>query len=254
MVKRIVIIFLPLMLLSLMGCRKDKSLPATLTEYVKANDDRMLSRWLIACAAGMPEGWMGDAEHPVSVFFLPENNATEFRYFESDGVGIDITDFDQYHEIELEDEPVFGGKLWRFKRPAFSNERWGVVTYKTEGTLHVCEPIRLKVNTKPTQFASELITVTDNGVTPHFAWQDGTVAENVIYFQVIANLDDSFISGTYTYDLWWEFYNLANVVLNIHDVTPAPVLQPNQDYKFVLMGVSEDNWVNLMGEKVFTTQ
>ena len=60
-------------------------------------------------------------------------------------------------------------------------------------------------------------------------------------------------AGDESEDFNWQFYDLSNVVLNVHDVTPTPSLQPNETYKFVLMGVSEDNWVNLMGERTFQT-
>ena len=145
------------------------------------------------------------------------------------------------------------GKLWRFKHTGIESERWGIVTYKTAGKLHVCEAIRLKIADKPTQDAPILIDITENGDTPYFEWEDGLIEENVIYFQVVADLNDNIISGTYTYDKWWQFYDTSNVVLNIHDVTPAPSLQTGEQYKFILMGVSEDNWINLMGEKVFGT-
>jgi hypothetical protein len=62
------------------------------------------------------------------------------------------------------------------------------------------------------------------------------------------------ISGTYTYDKFWLFYELSNVVLNIKVQDPPPVLHPNRKYTFTVMGVSENNWVNLIGEKTFITE
>ena len=78
--------------------------------------------------------------------------------------------------------------------------------------------------------------------------------DNIIYFEVVADSLGNLVSGTYTYDKHWKFYDLSNVVLNIHDVTPPPELTPNAKYKFTLMGVSEDNWVHLAGEKEFVTK
>lgn len=239
--------------LLLSGCTKDQSYPTTLSGYLSSTSDLELSNELIACAGGMPEGWMGDAIHPTSVFFYPIDGATDFRYFETDGLVDDILDYSAFNAKALDDEPVFNGKLHRFKNTAFTGERWGIVTYRTPGKIHVCEAIRIKTNPKPTEDAPLLITVTENGTTPYFEWQDGITPENVIYFQVVTDMQNNVVSATYTYDKHWQFYDLSNVVLNVHDVNPSPSLLPNQDYKFILMGVSEDNWVNLMGEKVFQT-
>ena len=76
---------------------------------------------------------------------------------------------------------------------------------------------------------------------------------NVIYFQVISDANNTLISGTYTIDKWFQYYNLANIVLNITIGTP-PNLIPSDEYNFTLMGVSEDNWVNLVVEKSFIAQ
>jgi len=62
------------------------------------------------------------------------------------------------------------------------------------------------------------------------------------------------ISGTYTYDRAFTVYDLSNVVLNITDTTFVPTLEPNQNYNFTMMGVSEDNWVNLFIRKTFVTE
>ena len=50
------------------------------------------------------------------------------------------------------------------------------------------------------------------------------------------------ISGTYTYEPNFTFYDLSNVVLNITDTSSVPLLKENSTYTFTLMGVSEDNW------------
>jgi len=42
--------------------------------------------------------------------------------------------------------------------------------------------------------------------------------------------------------------------LNIRDVSPVPMLESGQDYGFLLMAVSIDNWVNLVIEKEFVVE
>ena len=114
-------------------------------------------------------------------------------------------------------------------------------------------PIRLKINTKPTEVNADLLTISDNGVEPTFSWEDGLIPENAIYFHVVSDLDNNLISGTYTFDREFTFYDLDNVVLNITDPATNPSLEPNQEYNFTMMGVSLDNWVNLLIQRRFTT-
>ena len=77
--------------------------------------------------------------------------------------------------------------------------------------------------------------------------------ENEIYFQVLSTSENDFLSGTYTFDTWFQFYNLDNVVLNI-TTESKPSLDIDKEYNFTMMGVSIDNWVNLVIQKSFTAQ
>ena len=132
--------------------------------------------------------WVTITLTQLQFFFYPVSNATEFKYFEALSVA-DSLDFTKYIEKDLPDEPVFNGYLWKFNNTFFDGERMGVVTYKTPGKLHVCTPIRLKTNPKPTEVNADLIIVTENHLTPAFSWTDGAIKENVIYFQVISDQD-----------------------------------------------------------------
>ena len=88
---------------------------------------------------------------------------------------------------------------------------------------------------------------------PKFSWLNGIHLDNTIYFQVISNEENDFISGTYTTDTWFQYYNLDNVVLNINTAIPEDLMLANQ-YNFTLMGVSVDNWVNLVIQKPFIAE
>lgn len=245
--------FFLLIVLIALSCKKDNPTlqENILSDYLELNND-LGSGDIIACAGGKEGGLFGIAEEPTSVFFYPIKGASDFRYFEAENIA-DSLDFSKYFQKDLEDEPVFNGYLWKFNNLPFTGERMGIVTYKTPGKLHICTPIRQKTTLKPTEINPDLATVTESGINPKFAWDDGLLKENVIYFQVIADQSDNLISGTYTYEKEFAFYDLNNVVLNITDTTSTPVLEPNQNYKFILMGVSEDNWVNLFVVKEFLT-
>ncbi len=245
------LIFL-LVIVSFFSCSKNDELQETiLADFIELNNNLELAD-LIACAGGKADGLFGAGSEPTAVFFYPIEGATDFRYFEAENVA-DSLDFSKYVAKDLIAEPIFNGYLWKFNNIPFTGERMGVVTYRTPGKLHTCTPIRQKTSTKPTEVNPDLGNVLEEGVTPTFTWEDGEIKESVIYFQVISDEDDNFISGTYTFEKNFTFYDLSNVVLNITDTTALPVLVPNKAYKFTMMGVSEDNWVNLLIQKDFTT-
>ncbi|MGE0567101.1 MAG: hypothetical protein AB7O73_04070 [Bacteroidia bacterium] len=243
-----------LLITILAGCKKDSAVPGTLEGYISQNSDFTISSELIACAMGGQKGFMEDKAYPTSVFFYPIPGACEFRYFESETIDISITEYSKFNEKKLQDEPVFNGYLWRFKNRDTKKDVWGIVTYKVGNVLHICRAIHIKLNSKPSQYAPELVNVSSVGIEPLFTWEDGSVKENAIYFQVISDTLGNLISGTYTYDKYFKFYDTTNVVLNIHNVDPAPLLNSNTKYNFTLMGVSYDNWVNLVSQNEFVTQ
>ena len=246
---------IPIIILTLfffLSCSKDSNLQENiLADYIDLHQDLERDD-LVACAGGQEDGLLGSEAQPTDVFFYPIKGATDFRYFEAENLA-DSLDFTKYIAKDLPNEPIFNGYLWKFNNEPFAGERMGIVTYKTPGKLHVCTPIRLKTNDKPTEVNPDLVEVMENSVTPTFIWSDGQIRENVIYFQVISDLDNNLISGTYTIEKEFTFYDLNNVVFNITDPASSPTLQPNQTYRFTMMGVSEDNWVNLLIETEFST-
>lgn len=242
-----------LILLLCLSCEKKENReldPDVLEDYIELNSDLELTD-LIACAGGRAEGLFNNMSEPTSVFFYPISGAIDFRYFETESLA-DSSSFSNYKAKALPNDPMFNGYLWKFNNLSFEGERMGVVTYKTPGKLHVCTPIRLKTNVKPSELNASLVTIVENGVNPTFTWEDGQIEENVIYFQVISDAEGNLISGTYTYEKNFTFYDLSNVVLNITDASSSPMLVSGQNYIFTMMGVSEDNWVNLIIEKEFT--
>ena len=108
------------------------------------------------------------------------------------------------------------------------------------------------LNDKPTEYNPDLLAVDQSEkLAPNFTWEDGVIPENVIYFHALLDASGELVSGTYTFDRQFQFYNLSNVVLNIRDINPPPSLTPNEAYTLVIMGVSIDNWVNLLLETSF---
>lgn len=248
--KNLILLFAVLLIVS---CNKEPALDeGILADYMELNLTLEQGISIVACAGGNENGFLGSAVEPTDVIFYPIEGATDFRYFEAENVA-DSVDFTKYIAKELDDEPLFNGYLRKFNNPPFNGEKMGIVTYRTPGKIHMCNPIRMKTNDKPTEVNSSLVEVAENGVMPSFSWSNGLIDENFIYFHVISDLDNNLISGTYTVDQQFTFYDLSNVVFNITDTTTTPSLEPNTTYKFSMMGVSEDNWVNLFAEKEFST-
>lgn len=232
----------------LLSCQEDNNLevPQNLQRYVELYSQNALGE-VIACAASDAQ------DHDKSfVFYYPLLGATDIQYYESASLGINPNDYSNYERKELEIEPVFGGKLGRFVRIEAA-EAWCVVTFRLQGTLHISNPIRLKNGTKPTEWINTVAIDHTTNLQPTFTWMDGQIVENVIYFQVISDIQNQFLSGTYTTEKSFQYKNDSNVVLHINTETP-PTLSTGQEYNFTMMGVSEDNWVNLVIQKTFTAQ
>lgn len=231
--------------LLIFSCSEDSDtiVARDLQGYIDENSDKEMDT-VIACAA--------NAEGNTAlnyIFYYPEEGATDIRYYETIDTSVDENDYNNYRRQSLSSEAVFGGKLQRFSRSG-ATETWCLVTYIKRGKLHISDPIRLKSTTKTTEYSNDVTIAYKTNTEPNFTWQDGTIDENVIYFQVISDAEDEFKSGTYTNDKFFQYYDTSNVVLNINTTTPETLVE-DEVYNFTMMGVSEDNWVNLIIEEQF---
>ena len=240
-------IFILVFLFSI-SCTKEKIvlIPQNLQEYLNLNSG-LLADQVIACAAS------DEFDTSISyIFYYPILGATEIQYSETENTTVNEKDFSLYKRRVLPKEGVFNGYLERYVRND-TKEVWSIITFKTNGKLHKSNPIRLKHQAKPTEWINEVAIDLTQNTSPKFTWQDGIYKENAIYFQVISDINNNLLSGTYTYDTWFQYYLLNNVVLNITTKKPL-TLEVGSDYNFTLMGVSLDNWVNLIIVKRFSIQ
>jgi hypothetical protein len=233
-----------------LACSEDNDIttPRDLQEYRDANANRTLNN-VIACAAN------ADANLALTyIFYYPVDGATEIKYFETKNITADKNDFSNYKREILAETAVFGGKLKRFSRPG-ADESWCIVTYLTDGNLHISEPIRLKNATNPTSWQNEVAIEYPATLEPKFTWSDFGIIDNDIYFQVLTDEENDFISGIYTRNNFFQYYDTSNTDQNlvINTKTP-PELVLGATYNFTLMAISEDNWVNSMIQKSFVVQ
>lgn len=234
-------------LLGLFSCTNEGDITTELLSDVLSFYNTSELDEVIACAASKKE-----ESSTTFIYYYPLPEYTNVQYYETENATVDPNNFSNYHQKELNSEQVFGGYLERFVRSG-SDEVFCIVTFQTEGKFHKSNPIRLKQNSKATEYSDELTIDTLESLMPVFSWNDGVFPENAIYFQVISDENNGFISGTYTLDTWFQYYKLSNVVLDINRETP-PELMLNQQYNFSMLAVSLDNWVNLVIEKPFVAQ
>lgn len=247
-VKPIVIKINVMLVVLLTACSNNNELIPyrNLKEYLNQNSNLELDE-VIACAASDQSN-----KNTSFIFYYPIPGATEIKYFETPNLTVNENDFSKYTQVEYISEPVFNGYLERFVRNN-NKDTWCIVTYKTNGKIHKSNPIRLKHQTKPTEWINTINIDFSESTKPKFSWQDGVIKENAIYFQVISTENNNLLSGTYTFDKWFQYYNLSNTVLNITQSSPPNLIIEN-NYNFTLMGVSEDNWVNLVIQKTFNVE
>ena len=249
------LLIIALAIFALYSCKK-KELGSNITSYgLKAYVDSkafLSTGNVIACAGGNTMSFMGNSENPISVFFYAEEGARNYQYFETNSINVDPNDYNKYFPKDYETTVLFNGAMQKFNHPPVTNERGGIVTYETEGKVHICEPIRIKAAVTPTEDISPIVTIIESGVNPEFDLSFENEPNNVIYFSTVSDADSNMISGTYTHERFWTFYSLLDVVLNITP-TQNPVLIPDSEYNYTMMGISADNWIHTMATRTFRT-
>lgn len=216
----------------------------TLASYIEGETIEIGA--VIACAASDKDS--GD----ILTFYYPEEGASNIRYYETLNNEVDASVFLNYTRVLLNSEPIFNGYLERFIQNS-SNEKWIIVTFELDGEIKISNPIRSKQNSKPTVWNDEVAVDKSQSGMPSFIWEDNPVGDNAIYFQVVTDENNNLLSGTYTYENQFQYYNTSNVVLNVTTQTP-PNLVLSENYNFTLMDVSLDNWVNWVIQKTFVAE
>lgn len=193
---------------------------------------------VIACAASD-----NDINSDVLIFYYPEVGASNARLYQTSTADVDKDDFINYQQVFSDSQPIFNGYLSHFIQKSHV-ERWYIVTFELDQEIKISNPIRSKHLVKPTLW-EDIVTINqEESAMPLFEWQADITTDNAIYFQIVTDAQDNLLSGTYTNQERFQYYVLDNVVLNITRETP-PMLILDTPYRFTLMDVSLDNWVNV---------
>ncbi len=220
----------------LISCSKDGiDDDAILSSYVL---NRTIEKGAVIACAGSSEN-----TSKVLVFQYPVNGATNTKLYETETINVDENDFSNYAKVAIEGSPFFNGYLQQFDRN-LNVEKWIIVTHELNGEIKISNPIRTKQQSKVSKWTDAVEIDQQTSMMPRFSWEKNQLGDNAIYFQVVSDAQNNLLSGTYTIENTFQYYDTSNVVLNITTATP-PILSIGTEYNFSLMDVSEDNWVNL---------
>jgi hypothetical protein len=223
-------------------------IPRNLQEYLDVTTEKSTENVIAFAASG------ASSENLSYIYYYPVEGAYSMRYYETEDVSVDETDFSNYRRINLTDDTVFGSKMRRYSRTD-TNESWCIVTYIIDEVLYTSEPIKIKIDESPTEWLSDDDVTIDlsTPLEPIFTWEDGLISGNIKYFQVITDNDSGFLSGTFTTEKMFQYYDVSNVTSTINLETPEALIL-NEDYKITVMGLDADNWINLMIQESFIVE
>ncbi|MEM6686631.1 MAG: hypothetical protein AAF617_12690 [Bacteroidota bacterium] len=237
---------------TLLSCQSDDTTEPIILENTAKLSEVIANRTIetgavIACAASAENN-----SNVVNIFYYLEEGATNVQFFETNTTAVDHNEYGNYRELALPSQPLFDGFIYQFTRP-FGHDQWVIVTFELDGEVKISNPIHIKNNSKPTVWTDAVTINQDISKMPTFSWEHNANGDNAIYFQVLSTVDNGLLSGTYTYENQFQYYNTSNVVLNITAENPLE-LTVNNSYKFTLMDVSEDNWVNTVIQSIFIAE
>ncbi|XMO85117.1 hypothetical protein AAFN75_09990 [Algibacter sp. AS12] len=237
--------YIAICLLVLVSCARDNDEDIqSLTTYIQGRTVEQGA--VIACAAS------DEVNGDILTFYYAESGASNGRFYETLDVDVDSNDFKNYTLNNVESDPIFNGHLRRFTQSS-ATEKWIIITFELADEIKISNPIRTKQLSKPTVWNDKVNINQSSSGMPNFSWNDNAEGDNAIYFQVVSAANGDLLSGTYTYENQFQYYNTSNVVLNVTTQTP-PNLIFNENYNFTLMDVSLDNWVNWVIQKSFVAE
>lgn len=211
---------------------------------------------LIACAfsgdhAFLPQG-IGADVRVLSYSYFQEG---EFIYFHSTDRVAASDNLGHYtYRRALGARNVAGGffEVLPVAQPAAETFERMIVARVIGDKIYLSNAIFLKGTGDPTAAFPGALAVADAPQgTPRFTWPE-TPGDNVIYFQLLTDGNDRVVSGTYTTEPGFTYYQTDNVVLNVSPGTPpASLASGNGPYRMTVMGVGANNWVNFIRDVDF---
>ncbi len=227
----------------------------SLENFIAVNALTVQADSLIACAFSgdhgfLPTGMTGEAR-VLAYSYLP---GVDFLYFRSTDELSAATDLSHYEfDPGNGTRPVANGffEVLPTESPAAGDEELFIVAFVSGAKVYVSNPISVKGTDLPTaSFPEELSTDLAQPRNPAFSWPDAP-GDNVIFFHLLTDIDGNVVSGTYSTENTFSYYDLANVVLNVSPGTPPASLSTGNTHRMTIMGVGSNNWVNFIRDATF---
>ncbi|PQJ79517.1 hypothetical protein [Polaribacter porphyrae] len=185
------------------------------------------------------------------IYYYPKTNARDFRYYETENISVDETDFTNYRRKMLTDEATLAAQFRRFSRTD-DEESWYIVTYEIDEVVYKTEPIQLRNSSQPTVWQTTIETQFPETLKPNFTWSNFGTTNN-LYFHLLTDSSSTFVSGIYTQNTSFNFYDTSNTISQINTTTPDDLILEDQ-YRCTVLGISAYNWVNLVIEDSFVVE
>lgn len=226
------------------GCSKnDSPTPTDLESYLNTKTHTIGD--VIACAGSNKDN------NQILVYFFPRIHTSNYKLYLSNNSNVEKTNFKEYTWKNVTDTNTIGNTLRAFELENTIPNLWAIVSFEENNQISFSNPINLKHLISPTIYNNQVdITPLQK---PIFKWENTLGKDhtkNAIYFQILNNKVNQLLSGTYTLNTNYTYLNNSNVILTI---TPNnnTSLKANENYNFLVMGVSEDNWINFISDKTF---
>jgi len=228
----------------------------SLGSFIQGNNLTEQPDSLIACAFSgdhtfLPQGVGADVRVLSYSYFLEG----EFLYFHSTDRVAASSDLSHYaYRRPLGARNVANGffEVLPMVQPAAGTFERMIVARVIGPKIYLSNVIFIKgEDTLTATLRGALAVENASSGNPGFSWPTAP-GDNVIYFQLLTNGNDRVVSGTYTTEPGFTYYQTDNVVLNVSPGTPpASLPASNGPYRMTVMGVGANNWVNFIRDTEF---
>lgn len=214
-----------------------------LAAYLTASQLAVQEDSLIACAFSgdygfLPGGLPGEMRVLAYAYF-PD---VMFFYFRAEaGAGTAFTDFRFLPAPEA--QPVANNFFEVLPRSAEGGNF--IVAHRRGSRLFISNVIELKPDQPTVDGSGDLVVDLSAPANPDFSWGPDP-GDNAIFFELLTDASGNVVSGTYTTEPSFRYYDLSNVVLNVSPGVPPAALPTDNAYRMTVMGVGGNNWVNFM--------
>ncbi len=211
---------------------------------------RMADGMVMACAFGGRLQFLGQGRHPVTILVRAGADVDRFELFAADPVDgqpcLDRAAFARV--IDAVVAPAFGAGIHRIVTDNHTVDRSYFVRVHVDGRTRDSDIIRAKIASQPTRSDPDALRSDDNAA-PTFTWQPSHGGDTWMSFLLVTRAPDqpdanrSLLTAVYSRATAWTFPDVRRVPFYYHPLTPAPRLQPGDEYEVTRLAIDSDGWI-----------